>query len=65
MTAGSKGLFGYVGTTMDGTISLVKDRSQMIQIITKANKKYLFSCQNREELVTAIHSRIISTKNPD
>lgn len=54
MTAGSKGFFGFIGSTMDGSVSFVKDRSQMIQLVTTSNKKYLISCDNPEDLVNTI-----------
>ena len=31
---GSKGFFGFIGSAMDGSVSFVKDRSQMIQLAT-------------------------------
>lgn len=48
---GSKGVFGFIGKTMDGSISLVKDRKHMLRITTK-NKKYIFSSERSAELVT-------------
>lgn len=54
MTTGSKGFFGFNGSAMDGSVSLVKDRSQMIQLITTSNKKYLISCDNPKALVDSI-----------
>ncbi|MGC1633359.1 MAG: PH domain-containing protein [Gelidibacter sp.] len=50
MTYGSKGVFGFIGNTMDDSVSLVKDRNQMFRITTK-DKKYLLSSENSEELV--------------
>jgi len=50
MTYGSKGFFGFIGNTMDDSISLVKDRKNMIRITTKS-KKYIFSSDNCDELV--------------
>ena len=50
MTYGSKGFFGFIGKTMDDSISLVKDRKNMLRITTK-NKKYLFSSLNSDQLV--------------
>ena len=50
MTYGSKGVFGFIGNTMDDSISLVKDRKNMMRITTK-NKKYIFSSDNCDELV--------------
>lgn len=58
MTTGSKGFFGFIGSTMDGSVSFVKDRSQMIQIITTSDKKYLISCDNSKEL-----AHILFTEN--
>ncbi|WP_026451976.1 PH domain-containing protein [Aequorivita capsosiphonis] len=54
MTAGSKGFFGFIGVTMDGSKSFVKDRSNVIQLITSSNKKYLFSCDNSEDLINKL-----------
>lgn len=54
MTTGSKGFFGFIGSAMDGSVSLVKDRSQMIQLITTSNKKYLISCDNSKALVDSL-----------
>ena len=50
MTYGSKGVFGFIGNTMDDSISLVKDRKQMLRITTK-NKKYIVSSENPDALV--------------
>lgn len=58
MTKGSKGIFGFVGTTMDGTVSLIKNRKQMILLTTTSNKKYLFSCDNKSDLVAAVSTKI-------
>lgn len=60
MTTGSKGFFGFIGSTMDGSVSFVKDRRQMIQLITTTNKKYLISCDNSEELINTFSSIIHS-----
>ena len=35
MTYGSKGVFGFIGNTMDDSVSLVKDRKHMLRITTK------------------------------
>lgn len=53
MTYGSKGVFGCIGNTMDDSVSLVKDRKNMIQITTK-NKKYILSSENADDLVREI-----------
>jgi len=53
MTYGSKGVFGYIGNTMDDSISMVNDRKNMLRIITN-EKKYTFSSDNREELISEI-----------
>ncbi len=53
MTFGSKGVFGYIGNTMDDSVSLVKDRKNMIKIIT-LNKNYIFSAENPNDLITEI-----------
>lgn len=51
MTYGSKGVFGYMGNTMDDSISLVKDRKNMIRIIT-SEKKYTISANRPTELIS-------------
>lgn len=56
MTYGSKGVFGFIGNTMDGSMSLVKDRNAMIQIVT-STKKYIFSAEKPDELVNEIKYR--------
>lgn len=53
MTYGSKGFFGFIGKTMDGSSSYVKDRKEMIQITT-TNKKYIVSSENADEIVREI-----------
>ena len=53
MTFGSKGVFGFIGNTMDDSVSLVKDRKNMIRITTK-NKKYILSSERSEELIREI-----------
>ncbi|WP_145758394.1 PH domain-containing protein [Sediminicola sp. YIK13] len=53
MTYGSRGVFGFIGNTMDDSISFVKDRKQMFQIITD-NKKYVLSSENSTELINEI-----------
>jgi len=53
MTFGSKGVFGYIGNTMDDSIALVNDRKNMVRIITK-EKKYTISSDKREELISEI-----------
>jgi len=50
ITAGSRGVFGFIGSTMDNSYSFVKDRTKMVRITTKG-KKYIFSCENPDELV--------------
>lgn len=57
MTIGSKGFFGFIGQTMDGSRSFVKNRKQMVQIITK-EKKYLVSCDSRDNFVAEINKKI-------
>ena len=54
MTTGSKGFFGFIGTTMDGSVSFVKNRSQMVLLTTTSNKKYIFSCDNPKDLVETV-----------
>ena len=53
MTYGSKGVFRYIGNKMDDSISMVNDRKNMLRIITN-EKKYTFSSDNREELISEI-----------
>lgn len=57
MTIGSKGFFGFIGRTMDGSRSFVKNRKQMVQIITSTNN-YLVSCDNRDDFVREINKKI-------
>ncbi len=64
MTYGSKGVFGYIGNTMDGSISMVNDRKKMLRIIT-TEKKYTISSDKPKELMNEIknvlqHNRTIS-----
>jgi len=54
MTTGSKGFFGFSGTTMDGSVSFVKNRSQMVLLTTNSNKKYIFSCDKPKDLVETV-----------
>lgn len=54
MTTGSKGFFGFIGTTMDGSVSFVKNRSQMVLLTTNSNKKYIFSCDKPKDLVETV-----------
>ena len=53
MTSGSNGVFGFIGKTMDNSISMVKDRKKMIRITTN-NKKYILSVDRPDELVREI-----------
>lgn len=53
MTYGSKGVFGFIGNTMDGSISFVKDRRCMLRIST-TSKKYILSSERSDELLRAI-----------
>ena len=62
MTTGSKGFFGFIGSSMDGSVSFVKDRSQMVQLITTSNKKYLISCDNSKVLIDTIRTENHSLK---
>lgn len=56
MTYGSKGVFGFIGNTMDDSVSFVKDRKNMLRITTKT-KKYLISSERSDELVNEIKTR--------
>lgn len=53
MTYGSQGIFGFLGNTMDDSVSLVKDRKNMIRITTKYNK-YIVSAEESDKLVSEI-----------
>jgi hypothetical protein len=53
MTHGSKGVFGFIGNTMDNSVSFVKDRGSMIQIKT-IDKKYVFSSERPDQLIKEI-----------
>ena len=53
MTYGSKGVFGYIGNTMDDSISMVNDRKKMVRIIT-TEKKYTISSDKPKELINEI-----------
>jgi|26BtaG_2_1085354.scaffolds.fasta_scaffold12224_2 hypothetical protein len=53
MTYGSKGIFGFVGSTMDNSYSLVKDRKNMVKISTE-NKKYIISTDDPDKLISEI-----------
>jgi len=50
MTYGSKGVFGFIGTTMDNYSANVSDTSNMFAIET-VEQKFLLSCENSNELV--------------
>lgn len=53
MTYGSQWIFGFIGNTMDDSVSLVKDRKNMIRITTK-NNKYIVSAEESDKLVSEI-----------
>lgn len=53
MTYGSKGVFGFIGKTMDDSISFVKDRKNVVRITTH-NKSYLVSVSEPDKLVAEI-----------
>lgn len=53
MTVGSQGFFGFVGTTMDGSSSYVKDRKKMVLIETQIGN-FILSCENPELLVSEL-----------
>ena len=55
MTYGSKGVFGFIGYTMDDTVSFVKDRNHMVRITT-SSKKHILSSENIDELLSAIRA---------
>lgn len=56
MTTGSLGFFGFVGNTMDNSISFVKDKKNMLQILTK-DKKYILSSERPDELIQEIKTK--------
>lgn len=56
MTYGSKGVFGFIGSTMDDSVCLVKDRNNMIQIKT-LRQNYVISAEKRDELIRDIKDR--------
>lgn len=56
MVIGSKGVFGFLGKTMDGSTSYVKNRKKMVHIIT-ADKKYLISCDERDAFVEKLKQK--------
>lgn len=56
MVIGSKGVFGLLGKTMDGSTSYVKNRKKMVHIIT-ADKKYLISCDERDAFVEKLKQK--------
>jgi hypothetical protein len=53
MTYGSKGVFGFIGSTMDDSFSLVKDRNNMVKITTES-KKYILSTEEPDKMVSEI-----------
>lgn len=53
MTYGSKGVFGFIGNTMDDSTSFVKDRRNMLKITTKTNK-YILSSDHCDQLLSEI-----------
>lgn len=53
MTYGSKGVFGFLGTTMDEAVSMVKDRKKMVKIVTKY-RSYIISADRPDALVADI-----------
>lgn len=55
MTYGSKGFFGFIGNTMDDSVSFVKDRKNIVRIKTPS-KNYLVSVSEPEKLVAEINS---------
>ena len=53
MTFGSKGYFGFIGRTMDGKMSYVKDRKCIINIDTE-KESYLISCESPDQLIAQL-----------
>lgn len=50
MTVGSKGYFGFIGSTMENSYSYVKDRNKMVKIIL-SGKSYIISVDTPEDLI--------------
>lgn len=50
LSFGSQGVFGYIGNTMDNSISLVKDRNNMIRIFTE-EKNFTISSERPGDLI--------------
>lgn len=57
MTYGSLGVFGFIGSTMENSISFVKDRKNMLKIVT-VDKKYILSSDNSTELINEIRTAL-------
>lgn len=55
-TYGSKGIFGYNGSLMDDSKTLVNDRRKMVKIYT-SDKNYIISCDEPERLMAEIERR--------
>lgn len=53
MTYGSNGVFGFIGNTMDDSISFVRDKKHMLKITT-ISKKYILSSERSDELIASI-----------
>lgn len=56
VTYGSKGIFGYNGSLMDDSKTLVNDRQKMVKIYTP-NNNYIVSCDEQEMLIAEIEKR--------
>lgn len=61
MTYGSKGVFGYIGNTMDNSTSLVKDRKNMIQVFTD-EKNFIISSERSDELINDLRVMVKKPK---
>lgn len=57
MTFGSKGVFGFIGITMDGSYSFVKDRNKAILLQTNT-KKFLVSCDDPDDFIATFRKHI-------
>ena len=55
-TYGSKGIFGYNGSLMDDSKTLVNDRRKMVKIYTP-DKNYIISCDEPERLMAEFERR--------
>jgi hypothetical protein len=57
---GSKGFFGFIGVTIDGSKCFITDPSNTFYLKTSNEKGYYFSCENVERIIPYV-SRSIET----